>query len=133
LTLFIAILGVGGVFTCLIVLIVELVPKTQVGGVVTLQATFAVLSASAAPLVVLYDPPIPYFFLSSTIGLALIVSFGVQWAHQRQEDPDLMDKWDNERQKSLILDHINSTLPHGADNLIGDKTFAFYGSRTGFA
>jgi len=73
-TLFIAILGVGGVFTCLFVLIRVVVPKQQVGGAMVLIVTIAASSSLGAPLIALYDAPIPFLVLTGLIVVAFTSS-----------------------------------------------------------
>ena len=73
-TLFIAILGVGGVYTCLFVLIGLVIPKQKIGGAMVLIITIGVGSSLGAPMIVLYDAPIPFFVLTVLILVSFIIS-----------------------------------------------------------
>ena len=73
-TLFIAILGVGGVNACSLVLIGVVIPKHQVGGAMVLIVTLAVTSSLGAPLLVLYAAPIPFLVLTGLIVVAFTSS-----------------------------------------------------------
>lgn len=107
-TLFAAILGVGGAFTGVYVLIAEVIPVRHLGSVMVLQCSFAVLSTMGAPLVALAEPPIPYFYLASLITLAFVLSLLVGWAQKRHGNKDIdIGKWVNERSNSLLNESIN--------------------------
>ena len=54
-TLSCAVLGIGGSYASLYVVIAESVPTAQLGGVMVFAFGIAVLSTTAAPLVVLLD------------------------------------------------------------------------------
>ena len=74
-TLFCAILGIGGSYATLYVVIAESVPTAQLGGVMVVSCAAAVLSTTGAPLVVLLSEPFPYIFLASMLALSIILSF----------------------------------------------------------
>ena len=95
--LFFAIQGVGGVYTCIYVIIGEKVHVTQVGGVMAWFVTVAVTAAIGAPLVVLSHKPIPYIVLGSCLSLSLIASCFINWAKRREKTfPVLNEMWGNE-------------------------------------
>ena len=73
-TLFIAILGVGGTYTCIYVLIGLVVPREQVGGAMVLIVTIGTSASLFAPMVVLYDSPVPYLVLASCMAMAQIMT-----------------------------------------------------------
>lgn len=75
-TLFIAILGVGGVYTAIYVLIYIVVPKEQVGGAMVLIVTIGTSLSLFAPIIVLYASPVPYLALTAMMLMsALMVCF----------------------------------------------------------
>lgn len=73
-SLFFAVLGVGGVYASLYVLIADSVPTSKVGTVMVISCTVGVLSTAGAPLVVLVSSPFPYFFLAAMLLLAVLIS-----------------------------------------------------------
>ena len=73
-TLLIAILGVGGVYTCIYVLIGKVMPKDQVGGAMVFIVTIGACASLMAPLIVLYPAPVPFFALAGFLVLAFACS-----------------------------------------------------------
>ena len=57
--IFIAILGVGGVYSCLYTLVGLVMPKEQVGGAMVIIVTIGAGSSLSAPLVTLCPKPVP--------------------------------------------------------------------------
>ena len=68
-TLYVAVLGVGGVYTAIYVLIKLVIPIEQVGGATVLIVTIGTSASLFAPLVVLFDSPVP--FLTLTVSMAI--------------------------------------------------------------
>ena len=78
-SLFIAILGIGGTYTCLYVLIGVVVPQKSVGSATVLIATIGISSSLLAPLIALFDAPIPFIVLSSLMFISMATSFGLDY------------------------------------------------------
>ena len=78
-SLFIAILGIGGTYTCLYVLIGVVVPQKIVGSATVLIATIGISSSLLAPLIPLFDAPIPFIVLSSLMFISMATSFGLDY------------------------------------------------------
>ena len=74
LTLLVSILGVGGLFTCIEVWIVKIMPKDQVGGAMVLIFTIGATASLMAPIIVLYPAPMPFFAMAGFIILAFACS-----------------------------------------------------------
>ena len=130
-SLFLAILGVGGTYASLYVLIADSVPTSQVGGVMVIACTIAVLSTTGAPIVVLLPAPFPYFFLASMITLAITVSCCLNKAKGRKQNTDesLVHHWgahgDSMHKGAYLLHESIDRHDHG-------RTFAYYGVREGY-
>ena len=74
-TSYIAVLGVGGVYTCIFVIITEVVPTEQVGGAMVLVVTVGATTSLIDPLVVVADKPIPQITIASFMALAILHSY----------------------------------------------------------
>lgn len=74
LALFIAIIGVGGTYSVLFILINKSIPTNQVGGAMLITCTIAILSTTSAPLVVLVEQPFPYFYLAAMLISSFLLS-----------------------------------------------------------
>ena len=74
-SLFFAILGIGGTYTCIFVLIREVVPQRNVGKATVLIVTVGACASLLAPLVALLDAPIPFIVISSLMFLSMAISF----------------------------------------------------------
>ena len=74
LSLLIAILGIGGVYTCIYVLIGLVMPKDQVGGAMVLIVTVGACASLMAPLIVLYPAPVPFLALTALLVISFICS-----------------------------------------------------------
>ena len=64
-SLFIAILGIGGTYTCIFVLIGVVVPQKSAGKATVLIVTIGVSASFFAPLIALTDAPVPYIVILS--------------------------------------------------------------------
>ena len=98
-TLAVAILGVGGTYTCIYVLIGLVVPREQVGGAMVLIVTIGTSASLFAPMVVLYDSPVPYLVLASCMGVAQIMTCLLPKEcpdKVREQEDHLMDGWHQE-------------------------------------
>lgn len=132
-SLFLAILGVGGTYASLFVLIADSVPTSQVGGVIVIACTIAVLSTTGAPIIVLLPAPIPYFFLASMITISITVSCCLNKAKGRNQNTDesLVNNWGGAHGDS---EHKGASLFHDSiDRHDHDRSYAFYGAREGYA
>jgi len=86
-----------------------------------MACTIAVLSTTGAPIVVLVEPPFPYFFLATMLTLSIMVSFCLKRArsrdqHQSANDDSFVNHWgaagdSNSKGASLIHDSV--ALRHG--------------------
>ena len=74
-TLLVAILGIGGVYTCMYIFMSTVPPKDQVGGATVLIITIGACASLMAPLIVLFPFPTPFFALTAFIAVALFCSF----------------------------------------------------------
>ena len=130
-SLFLAILGVGGTYASLYVLIADSVPTSQVGGVMVIACTIAVLSTTGAPIIVLLPAPFPYFFLASMITLSITVSCCLNKVKGRNQNTDesLVHHWGAHGDSM----HKGASLLHESiDRHDHDRTFAYYGVREGY-
>ena len=85
-TLFVALLGIGGIYTCNYVLISQVVPVSQVGGAMVLIFTIGVLASLFAPIVVLHDDPIPFLAMSASMTIAFILLYTLKIEETSPED-----------------------------------------------
>ena len=68
-------LGVGGVYTAIYVLIKLVIPLEQVGGATVLIVTIGTSASLFAPLVVLLASPIPFLTLTANMAIPFIFTF----------------------------------------------------------
>ncbi len=108
-TLFIAILGVGGIYTCLYVLIPILIPKHQTGGAFVLIVTIGTFLSLFAPMIVLESQPIPFMTMVTLISIALFSSCFLNPSNNISSKPEderlaqLNDNWVRECESPAIL------------------------------
>lgn len=142
-TLALAILGVGGVYTAIYVIIYAVMPKEQVGGAMVLIITFGVSLSLFAPIIALYDTPIPFLALtammcSSAFFTCLLPGLGAPDKKLDQED-HLMDGWEahenqlSKAQASVLrgTSMMNLTIDKNYDPNVA-SSFAIYAAREGF-
>jgi len=73
-SLFVAILGVGGVYTCIFVITGIVFPKQNVGSALLLVVVISVSASFYAPIIVLYKAPIPFLVLTCMMAAAFASS-----------------------------------------------------------
>ena len=89
-SLFVAILGVGGCYTCIFVLIREVVPQKNVGKATVLIVTVGATAAVLAPLIALLDAPVPFIVNASLMFLSMAISFGLDYLLRTQTGQSLL-------------------------------------------
>lgn len=72
-TLFVSILGIGGVLNCIYALIPSVMPREQVGGLMVLIVTFGMLTSVVAPMIALYEKPIPFECLVGLLTVSILM------------------------------------------------------------
>ena len=90
-SLFVAILGIGGVYTCIFVITGIVFPKQNVGSALLLVVVISVSASFYAPIIVLYKAPIPFLVLTCMMAAAFASSVFLP-----KESPDniVLDKKD---------------------------------------
>ena len=75
LTLAVAILGVGGVYTCIFVMVGLVLPSDQKSGAMIIIVTIGASLSIGAPMIIVLDSPYPFFFLSGFMVVSIATSF----------------------------------------------------------
>ena len=73
-----AILGVGGVYTVMYVYISLVVPIEQAGGATVMILTIGTSASLFAPLVVLYDAPVPFLVMAVMMTIGVLLSIALE-------------------------------------------------------
>lgn len=149
-TLALAIIGVGGVYTCIYVLIYIVVPKHQVGGAMVLIVTIGTSASLFAPIIVLYKSPIPFIALASMMAIASLMTslLPAECPEMvREQEEHLMEGWHGFGSENTSSFHVGDRkAPKRVEfnrslmNLTREKThkremensFAIYATRDGF-
>ena len=71
-TIALSIFGVGGLYTCNMVLIMEVLTPEQLSGTLILIKTFGTGLSLAAPMVVILPQPYPFYCFGAFITLGLV-------------------------------------------------------------
>lgn len=146
-TLAIAILGVGGTYTCIYVLIGLVVPSEQVGGAMVFIVTMGAFASLCAPLVVIFDTPVPFIVLAAMMSFASILTCLLPKEcpdKVREQEDHLMDGWIEQHNTSIVSprkeqankQNFNSQLMNMKEDIKASRqqasSFAIYAARGGY-
>jgi len=85
LTLSIAVFGVGGVYTCVYIMVGIVLPSEQISGAMIIVVTAGGALSLGAPLMVLLDSPYPYICLTFFMSVGVVGTFMLKDASLQQE------------------------------------------------
>ena len=114
--------GFGGTYTCVYVLIGLVVPTEQLGGAFVLIVTIGTSCSLMAPMVTIFDAPIPFIVLAGAMSLAVIMTFLLPKEQQditKEQEDQLMDGWheNNSLVRTKSTPNFNSSLMSLKDNI----------------
>ena len=98
-------LGFGGTYTCVYVLIGLVVPAEQLGGAFVLIVTVGTAASLMAPMVTIFDSPIPFIVLACAMSLAALVTFLLPKEREdmtKEQEDHLMDGWHQQNEGSTL-------------------------------